>query len=116
MNKAIVLRVTVALCATISFAGCSGSAPHKADKYCPAVLHTLPSSAPQDYNTALDDMNQLTTTIPSGTDQPLSARVLSVESALEAIGKAEIGIGQPNASQLSAYYAAASRLRTYCNG
>jgi len=74
----------------------------------------LQRSAPQDYNTALNDMNQLTAVIPSGKDHPLGSRILAVESGLEAIGKADIGLGQADASQLAAYYTNASRLRAYC--
>jgi hypothetical protein len=61
-------------------------------------------------------MSQLTAVIPQGKDRPLGMRILAVESSLEAIGKADIGIlSQADASQLSAYYASASRLRRYCS-
>jgi len=109
------IALAAAAVAALMVAGCGGSSTHKADPYCPAVMHLLPKSAPQDYNTALNDMNQLTTTIVSGKDHPLDIRILAVEKSLEAIGKADIGIGQADASQLSAYYASASRLRGYCS-
>ena len=49
-------------------------------------------------------------------DRPLGMRMLAVESSLEVIGKSDIGIlSQADASQLSAYYASASRLRRYCS-
>jgi hypothetical protein len=115
----MVLRIVpalAALCTIAALAGCSGGASHKADPYCPAVVHILPKSAPQDYNTALNDMTQLTTTIPSGKDHALATRILAVERSLEAIGKADIGLGQADASQLAAYYTSASHLRAYCNG
>src|SRR6266480_2940609 len=109
MNALRMLPIAVALGTTVTLAGCGGGATHKADRYCPAVLHMLPKSAPQDYNTALNDMSQLTTAIPSGTDHPLGTRILAVESSLEAIGKADIGLGQADANQLAAYYSSASR-------
>ena len=116
MNVLRNVPVAAALGTIVTLTGCGGSAAHKADPYCPAVLHILPRSAPPDYNTALNDMNQLTTVIPSGKDHNLGTRILAVESSLEAIGKADIGLGQAGADQLAAYYASASRLRAYCHG
>lgn len=116
MNALRIVPIAAALSTIFTLAGCSGGATHKADPYCPAVLHILPKSAPQDYNTALNDMTQLTTAIPSGKDHALATHILAVERSLEAIGKADIGLGQADAEQLAAYYANASRLRAYCHG
>jgi hypothetical protein len=100
-----------------SMAGCGGaSSTHKADPYCPAVIHVLPKSAPMDANTTVSDMQRLLPVIPSGgKDKPLDTRILAVDRALESIGKTEANIlGQPSADQLARYYKAVSQLRAYC--
>ena len=97
-------------------AGCGGAA-HKADKYCPGVMHVLPRSAPHDYQAALNDINQLVPVIPPGNDNPLDSRLLAVERALDAIGKADVGAFRgASTDQIAAFYTSTARVRAYCRG
>jgi len=111
MKKATLAALAAA---ALTLAACGSPAP-KPDKYCPGVMHALPKSSPQDYQTALNDMTGLTAVIPPGNDKPLDNRVLAVERALEAIGKADINpFAGASANQTAAFYTAAKNVRTYC--
>jgi hypothetical protein len=100
-----------AIPAAFLLAACS--APAKADPYCPAALAALPASAPADSNTALNLIITLTQANPGTKDAALSQRILKVQVATAAVGRAD-GLGQASADQLAAWYSAASALRGYC--